>query len=337
MKAILCRLCSIALLLALAAAGAPAAAQAADVAMKITTATVSDAQHEWMKLYAARVQKRLGDKIKIDLFPAGQLGAIPRMVEGLQLGTIEAFVTPTDFFTGVDPRYGIIGAPGVYKSMAHAAATLSDPSVRDELLSMGDAKGVKGVSVIALGVPHYLSKKPIRRIADFNGQKIRVNATKIEQEMMRRVGASGVPMPLSEVQPSLQQGVIDGFRSIMSIFTVGKYEAIAKTVTVTNDSVLISLAALSKPWLDKQTAEIQKILIDEGRAVTPEAQKWASDFIAGEGAKWTAVGGEIVELPAEDRAELARRFAPIGDDVAKENPAAKALYDRIVASAKKHS
>jgi len=166
MKAILCRLCSIAPLLALAAAGAPAAAQAADVAMKITTATVSDAQHEWMKLYAARVQKRLGDKIKIDLFPAGQLGAIPRMVEGLQLGTIEAFVTPTDFFTGVDPRYGIIGAPGVYRNMAHAAATLSDPSVRDELLSMGDAKGVKGVSVIALGVPHYLSKKPIRRLRE---------------------------------------------------------------------------------------------------------------------------------------------------------------------------
>ena len=337
MRAILRFVCGVASVAALAAVGTPAAAQSPNVAMKITTATVNDGQHEWMKLYAARVQKRLGDKAKVDLYPAGQLGAIPRMVEGLQLGTIEAFITPTDFFTGVDPRYGIIGAPGVYTSMAHAAATLTDPSVLDELLAMGDAKGVKGVSVIAIGVPHYLSKKPIRRIADFNGQKIRVNATKIEQEMMRRVGATGAPMPLSEVQPSLQQGVIDGFRSIMSIFTVGKYEAIAKTVTVTDDSVLISLAALSKPWLDKQPADIQKALIEEGRAVMPEAQKWATDFIAGEGAKWTAVGGEIVQLPAEDRAELTRRFAPIGDEVAKENPAAKTLYDRIVASAKKHS
>jgi TRAP-type C4-dicarboxylate transport system substrate-binding protein len=191
--------------------------------------------------------------------------------------------------------------------------------------------------VVAIGVPHYLSKKPIRRIADFGGQKIRVNATKIEQEMMRRVGATAAPMPLSEVQPALQQGVIDGIRSIMSIFTVGKYESIAKTVTVTNDAVLISLAALSKPWLDKQPADIRAILIEEGRAAMPESQKWAGDFIGAQAEKWKQVGGEVIELPADERAEIARRFAPIGDDVAKENPAAKALYDRIVASAKKHS
>ena len=51
------------------------------------------------------------------------------------------------------------------------------------------------------------------RLSDFNGKKLRVNATAMEREKMRRLGATAVPMPLNEVMPSLQRGVIDGTMS----------------------------------------------------------------------------------------------------------------------------
>src|ERR1041384_1984492 len=82
----------------------PAVAQ---TVMKLANATINDVQHEWQKLFAADLHKRVGDKVKTEIYPASQLGAIPRMVDGVLLGTIESFITPTSFLVPTDPRFQI--------------------------------------------------------------------------------------------------------------------------------------------------------------------------------------------------------------------------------------
>ena len=79
----------------------------AQTVMKLASATVNDVQHEWQKVFVIELQKRVGDKVKTEIYPASQLGAIPRMVEGVLLGTIESFVTPTSFMVPTDPRFTI--------------------------------------------------------------------------------------------------------------------------------------------------------------------------------------------------------------------------------------
>ena len=60
-----------------------------------------------IKIYKAEVEQRSGGKIKVEVYPQSQLGPIPRQIEGLQLGTIEGFIGPADFYVGVDKRYGV--------------------------------------------------------------------------------------------------------------------------------------------------------------------------------------------------------------------------------------
>ena len=67
-----------ALLLALGAGGATAQT----IVMKLSTATLNDAQHEWMKRFAAKIETNSGGRIKAEIYPASQLGAIPRQIEG---------------------------------------------------------------------------------------------------------------------------------------------------------------------------------------------------------------------------------------------------------------
>ena len=69
-----------------------AAAQTAPNVMKMGTATINDAQHEWMKVFAAAVEKASNGRIKPEVYPASQLGAIPRMIEGTQFGSIQAWI-----------------------------------------------------------------------------------------------------------------------------------------------------------------------------------------------------------------------------------------------------
>ena len=70
--------------------------------MKLATATLNDGQHEWMKLFAAAIERKSGGRIKAELYPASQLGSVPRMIEATQLGSIQMFNAPPEFFAGVD-------------------------------------------------------------------------------------------------------------------------------------------------------------------------------------------------------------------------------------------
>src|ERR1700733_9920927 len=95
--------------------GAAAAQPAAEkiFVMKIATATLNDAQHEWMKRFAAAIEQKSGGRIKAELYPASQLGSIPRMIEGTQLGSIQMFIGPPEFFVGVDQRFELMSAAGL--------------------------------------------------------------------------------------------------------------------------------------------------------------------------------------------------------------------------------
>src|SRR5689334_2988090 len=86
---------------------------AAQTTMKIGTATINDVQHEWAKRFAAQVEKTGGGKLKVEVYPAEQLGSNPRMIEGLTLGTVEGLIGPPEFMVGIDPRYQVMGAPGL--------------------------------------------------------------------------------------------------------------------------------------------------------------------------------------------------------------------------------
>ena len=92
------RLAVITVVATLALITAPATAQT--YTLKIGNATINDVQHEWQKRWGARVEKRAGGRIKVEIYPASQIGSIPRMIEGLQLGTLEAWIGPPEFVVG---------------------------------------------------------------------------------------------------------------------------------------------------------------------------------------------------------------------------------------------
>ena len=311
---------------------APAAAQT--YTLKIGNATINDVQHEWQKRWGARVENRAGGRIKVEIYPASQIGSIPRMIEGLQLGTLEAWIGPPEFVVGHDPRFQVLAAPGVFDDMAHAYRVIGDPKFREAVLSLGEAKGMKGVSLIVYGPTSYATRKPIRKLDDFKGLKIRVFASPMQTLPLARLGATAAPMPLSEVFPALQRGAIDGNRTGITIFTTFKYYDILKAVTETHDAMITSIAMVSKLWYDKLPPDLQKILVEEGEAVQKELLDWTVDFNTKGRQTWTDKGGELIKLPAADQAELTKRLSTVGDEVVGSQPRLKEIYDLMVQTAK---
>ena len=188
--------------------------------------------------------------MKIEIYPASQLGAIPRMVEGVVTGTIEAFVTPYSFLVGTEPRYQVFDAIGVFEGPAHLNRVLNDPQFRPRALALGEAKGLKGIGQFYNSPVIVLSKKPIRTLADFKGQKIRVFATPLQIEPMKLLGATPVPMALGEVMPALQSGTIDGLLAGIPVLTAMKFYDAAKSITEIHPAIVVSTLVANKRWFD---------------------------------------------------------------------------------------
>jgi TRAP-type transport system periplasmic protein len=327
---------AVSVMAALLASAPVGPAAAADFVMKFGTATMNEGQHQFLKFYKEAVEKASGGRIEVQIYPNSQLGPIPREIEGVQLGSVQGYIGPADFFVGVDPRFGVFSAPMVFRDDANAAATGQDPAVQKAMYALVTPKRMTGIATLSLGASDYGSKKPIMRLADFQGKKIRINGTALERAKLAKLGASGIGMPLSEVVPALDQGTIDGTISGLSIFVAFKMNDLIKVITVTNDTYINSIAVVSTSWLGTLPPDLKKIVIDSGAAVESNAQQWEFDFSKKLVADWSALGGTVHTLPADDLAKMKTLLDPVADEVTKSQPAVHDMLQMVRAAAAKH-
>ena len=93
-----------------------------------------------------------------------------------------------------------------------------------------------------------------------------------------------------------------------------------KTITITNDTHLVSYAAVSKVWLEKLPADLQKIVRDVGREVQAGNVPWEVEFNALQGKRWEELRrGTLHTLPSEDLKKMAELLDSVGDDVSKDS------------------
>ena len=317
------RILATALLLALAP---PAQAQSV---MKLASATINDVQHEWQKVFAAELEKRAPGKVKTEIYPASQLGAIPRMVEGVLLGTIESFVTPTSFMVPTDARFTIYDVPGLFASPEHVVKVMHDPAYRDHFETLFLDRGIRIIGVIYNSPTLVLTKKPAPKLEDLKGMKIRTFASPLQMEPMKSVGAIPVPLALTEVIPQLQSGGLDGMLAGMPILTAFKYYDVARYVTDLNFAQIVSINVVNEAWFRAQPKDVQDAIRAAGREAERQVFGWGVENLRKSNEAWVANKGEILRLaPAEQDAMMAS-FQAIGARIVEANPAVKAEFARL--------
>ncbi|MGB6536586.1 MAG: TRAP transporter substrate-binding protein [Xanthobacteraceae bacterium] len=315
--------------LSLPALGKAKAADTKTYVMKLGTATINEAQHQWCKWFVAMVEKDSGGRIKGEIYPASQLGPIPREIEGMQFGSIQGYIGPPEFLVGVDARYEVLSAPGLIDGMAQGIRAASDPQLQKMMFGLGANKGVHGVALWVSQPSSIISREPIRHLADLKGKKLRVLAADMQQEMLRRLGASPIAMTLGDVVPAIQQGTIDGAVLATTVdATMHMYDT-AKYITETGQPFIFSMAFLSKKWYDALPHDLQTILDADAGKAAAQVNPWASDFYGKQRQFW-AQHGELISLPASEQAQMMKSLISVGADVAKRKPGLEECYKVFV-------
>lgn len=318
------------ILLAATIAAGLAGTAAAQATMKLANATINDVQHEWQKVFADELDKRIGeDQLKVEIYPASQLGPIPQMAEGVAFGTIESFISPTSFLTPLDPRFQIFDVPGLFQSPDELAAVIHDPEYRDHIETMFLERGLRVIGAIYNSPVLALTKLPVDTVDGFDGLKIRTFASPLQVQPMESVGAIATPLPLSEVVPQLQSGGIDGMLAGMPILVAFQYYDIAKYVTDLDFSYIVSMNVVNEDWFQSQPAEVQEAIREAGRAAEEAVFQWGKDNVERTNKVWLAEEGEILQLPEDEQKAMLEKFEAIGAEILAADPAVEAEYQRL--------
>jgi tripartite ATP-independent transporter DctP family solute receptor len=183
--------------------------------------------HFGMERFAEEVHRLSAGKIKVSIYPNGQLGSVKDLLELVQLGGVSMTMGSSLSVEAFSPLVGILNLPFLYRDKQHYFEVL-DSAIGEELLEAPVEKRIRGLAYYDAGDRSFYANRPIRSPADLKGLKLRVmeNATAIR--MVKLLGGSPTPMPYGEVYTALQQGVIDGAENNITALTVNRHGEVSK-------------------------------------------------------------------------------------------------------------
>jgi C4-dicarboxylate-binding protein DctP len=313
-----------------------AAGNAQPVTMKLSSPTANDITFEWMKAFKAGAEDRSGGKLKIELYPANQLGQIPRTVEGVAMGTIEVTIPATGFLIGLEPRFQIFDAMGLFDNVEHAMKVFHDADIRMRLAGFGASKGVEPLAVFIHSPNELASRKPVRSLADIAGQKIRVPGSPLLIEPLKKLGAAPLSMPLGEVLPALQNGTIDGALAGTTVFTAFKYYDVVKARTRLPSSFITVSVLTNRKFLASLGKELETVVREEAAKADAAVAAWGVEDIARSQKIWEKEGGQNIALSAADQRKFLDTVGAVTHPILTSTPQFKEDYDAFAGTAQKY-
>lgn len=304
-----------------AAPAAPAAAAAAEkVTLRFGHHFPTD--NSWAKAidsFAAIVAQKSGGKLEIKIFPNSQLGNEREAEEGLQLGNLDFTLGGPGVLTNFDPKIGVLDLPFLFTSYAHANKVMDGPIGGEIWDSMRAKAGIRVLASGAQGSRFVLTKtKPIAKLEDFKGVKIRTPEAQTYLRTFQLLGANPVAVAWGETYTALQTGVVDGMEGVPEIMLTAKMFEVGKNVARTNHIMATLQLLVSDKTYQKLSPENQKIVSDAAK------EAWGAARTAAEKANKDAEGEldkQGVKFTNPDAAELAKAVSPFLEEWGQKNGA----------------
>lgn len=150
-----------------------------------------------------------GGRLEIAAFPAGAIVPVTDCLDAVKNNVMQAMWMGPIYFSGKNPAFAALGELSMAWDSPMELDTFMNKGGGMELLrELYKPYGVYSVGSIIYGMESYPSKKPLTKMEDFKGLKIRVPQG-MEAEILTRIGASVIVLPGTEVYSALDKGVID--------------------------------------------------------------------------------------------------------------------------------
>ena len=245
---------------------------------------VSHPVHKAMVYMADRVDEKSDGKMRVDIYPGGQLGNERELIELIQIGSLAMTKVSTAPLESFIPDMKIFGMPYLFENNEHRWSILNG-EIGKSLLRSGETFFLKGMCYYDAGSRSFYTKdKPIYNPSDLKGLKIRVQKSQTSINMVKSLGGAATPIPWGELYTSLQQGVVDGAENNPPSFYLSKHYEVCKffsldehtsipDVLIMSTFIWNSLTTIEKDWLQSSIDESAEYQRDLWKIATQTALK----------------------------------------------------------------
>jgi TRAP-type transport system periplasmic protein len=200
-----------------------------------TNVPMSDPRNYDAVIMSKRILQETGGKLKITIYPNGQLGGDTAMLSQLRSGALELFTNSGGILSSVVPACDIQGVPFAFKTLETVYRAMDGDLgayLRKEIL----AKGIVPMPMMLDNGFRQVtnSVRPVKTADDLIGLKIRTPPGKLWVDLFRTLGASVIGMNFSELYTALQTHIVDGQENPYIIEEIGRLYEVQKYLSITN-------------------------------------------------------------------------------------------------------
>jgi TRAP-type transport system periplasmic protein len=280
-----------------------------------------------VKRFAELLAAKSGGKLKVQEYPASQLGNELQQQAALQGGVQEMSAPATTSLAGIVKEFGLIDFPFSVASYAQADALLDGP-LGQALIARLPEKGLVALGYWDLGFRNVTnSKRPIQRPEDLEGLKLRVIPNPVFLDTFKAFKANPVPMPFAELYGALESKAVDGQENPFAVILSNKFYEVNKYVSATNHVYAANIILVSKKFWDRLSPTEQRMMreaADESRAYQRQASRAAAQKAV---AELQAKGMQYNEVAPAEQARMRQIAKPVTDKFAASyDPAIVKLY-----------
>lgn len=263
-------------------------------------------------------------------FPSSGLGGEREVIEGLQIGTIEATIVSSGTLANFVPETGVFDIPFLFRDLDHARDVLDGP-IGDEILARFDDVGLHAMAWGEQGFRHITNNRnPISTPEDVEGLKIRTMENPVHLKAFNTLGAAPTPMAWPEVISSLQQGVIDGQENPLSVIVSAKLDEVQKYLTLSGHVYSPAMLLVSKSFWEGLSDE-DKAAFEKGATEAVAAMRGFVDDVETSGVETLKERGmDVGELSTEEKAKFQQAVQGAYESYYQMYD--KDLIDRIIAT-----
>ncbi|HYD63705.1 MAG TPA: TRAP transporter substrate-binding protein [Noviherbaspirillum sp.] len=272
-----------------------------------------------VKFFADDLAKRTGGKLKVKGFGGASLGNDMQMQNALIGGAQEMMVGSTATLVGIVSEFGVFDLPFVFRNEREADAVLDGP-FGQKLAEKIQEKGLVGLVYWENGFRNLTnSKRPITKMEDMQGIKLRVMQNPVYIDMFKGFGANAVPLPFSELFTALETGTVDGQENPVTTIQSSKFYEVQKYLSMTKHVYSPWIVLASKKWWDGLSNDERKAIHEAAvasrdfeRKDSREASAKAIDFLKSKGMQITVVSDKEIERMQDTTRNAMYKFANDG-------------------------
>jgi tripartite ATP-independent transporter DctP family solute receptor len=206
--------------------------------------------------------------IKVEFYPASQLGSAMEQLNGVMAGDVQAMYEEVTIFEEALPSLKVFGMPYVVTDPLVVRKVINGPIGKKFSEDMIERSGMR-ILGIAIKEPRNLTtEKPIHSLGDIKGLKIRVMNVPSSVDLWTALGANPTPMAFSEVYTSLATGVIAAQENPVDVIADNKLYEVQKYVTETAHIQANSMVVVNNQFFTSLPPDLQKALEDGVRIAT---------------------------------------------------------------------